>query len=57
MSSAFSIHTKFKLSKQISIPATSIECIAIPEVCKEIRYRIHNKMCSNLVPGLCNIFD
>lgn len=56
MCSAFSIHIKFKLSKHISIPATSIECNAIPEVCKEIKYRINNKMCSNLVPGLCNIF-
>lgn len=56
MSSAFSIHIDFKLSKHISISATSIECYAIPEVCKEIKYRINNKICSNLVPGLCKIF-
>lgn len=57
MSSAFSIHIDFKLSKHISVSATSIGCYAIPEVCNEIRYRINNKICSNLVPGLCKIFD
>lgn len=36
MSFAFSIHTKFKLSKHTSIPATSIECYAILEVSKAI---------------------
>lgn len=53
----FSIYIDFKLLKYILILVMFIECYVILEVCKEIKYCINNKICLNLVFGLCKIFD